>query len=148
MNQDSETPVNGKELLRITEKDIAEANQLSLSCPICAGAVEKSSSNSSLLPVFCANCHTLYHKACWEQNDGKCATLGCEHTKCHPYGTETGPTLVLTYSDIPKHVPQTSSPNGRATKLKAQQRKQRDEMKNRDSWRNLLSRILRAFGWR
>jgi hypothetical protein len=140
--------MDGKRVLKITEVDIADANRLSLSCPICAGAVEKNSPNAALAPVLCSNCQTLYHKTCWEQHDGKCATLGCEHTESHPYGTEVGPRLTIKYSDIPKHAPQTSSPNGRFMKLKDQERGRQGEVKNREFWRDLFSRILRAFGWR
>lgn len=131
--------------IQITETDIAEANRLSLSCPICAGAVEKYVMDVSLSPVVCLQCGTLYHKACWEQHNGKCAVLGCEHKEARPYGTDVGPRLTIRYSDIPKHVPPTPSYNGRTQQLKEQEKqRQREE----GFWNNLFGRILRAFGWR
>ena len=48
--------MNENEPIKITEEDIAEANRLSLSCPICASAVEKNTNNPSLRAVICANC--------------------------------------------------------------------------------------------
>jgi len=139
---------NDGSILKITEKDITEANRLSHSCPICASAVEKSSTDTALAPVICSQCHTLYHKNCWEQNEGKCATLGCEHTACHPYGTELGPRLKIKYSDIPKHAPKPLYQNGREKRLKALQRQHQGEEDKSDFLRQLFSRILRAFGWR
>lgn len=137
------------EPIHITDEDIAEANRLSLSCPICASAVEKNISNESLKPVLCANCQTLYHRTCWEQNGGKCATLGCGHEECYPYGTELGPRLTINYSDLPKHLPKPAvSPNGRSKELKAREKRLQKEAMRREFWRNLYDRILRAFKWR
>jgi hypothetical protein len=137
------------EPIEITDEDIAEANRLSLSCPICASAVEKNISNDSLKPVICANCQTLYHRTCWEQNGGKCATLGCGHEESYPYGTELGPRLTISYSDLPKHVPKpTVSPNGRSKELKAREKRLQKEAMRSEFWRNLYDRILRAFKWR
>ena len=42
--------------LRITEHDISEANQLSLSCPICGNAVENHTDGAALVPVVCDKC--------------------------------------------------------------------------------------------
>ena len=94
--------------IRITDSDITEANKLSLHCPICAGAVEKNVDGEALVPVVCASCGTLYHRACWEQSGGKCAILGCGHDTYHIYGRDLGPALKLSYEDI-SH----PSPNGR-----------------------------------
>jgi hypothetical protein len=138
-----------EEPIRITEEDIAEANRLSLSCPICASAVEKNTNNPSLRAVICANCQTLYHHTCWEQNGGKCATLGCGHEECYPYGTELGPRLTIRYSDLPKHIPKPAvAPNGRSKELKAQEKRLQREAARKEFWRNLFDRIRRAFGWR
>jgi hypothetical protein len=138
-----------EEPIRITEEDIAEANRLSLSCPICASAVEKNTKNPSLRAVVCANCQTLYHQTCWEQNGGKCATLGCGHDESYPYGTELGPRLTIRYSDLPKHVPKPAvSSNGRSKELKAQEKRLQREAARREFWRNLFDRIRRAIGWR
>ena len=140
--------MSGNNVLKITEKDIIEANQLSLSCPICASAVEKNAPVAALSPVICSKCETLYHKTCWEQNDGKCATLGCEHTVCHPIGPELEPGLTIKYADIPKHPPSRPSPNGRSERLKAQEKRRQESGEGKAPWRELFSRILRALGWR
>ncbi len=138
-----------KGVIRITFEDIAEANRLSLSCPICAGAVEKNVTDQALAPVLCANCQTLYHRTCWDQNGGKCAVLGCEHTECYRYGTEIGPRLTIRYSDLPKYAPQRSaSPNGRNKELKEEQKRLQEQAMGTDFWNRLFRRILRAFGWR
>ncbi len=135
------------DLIKITVEDISEANRLSLSCPICASAVENNLDNLALRPVVCANCQTLYHRTCWEQNGNKCATLGCEHEQCYPYGTELGPRLTISYSDLPKHVPATPAANGRSKALKAQEKRRQRETERREFWRGLLHRIRRAIGW-
>lgn len=141
--------MNENQSIRITATDIAEANRLSLSCPICAGAVEKNITETALAPVICANCHTLYHRTCWAQNGGTCAILGCEHRECYPYGTELGPRLVITYADLPKYMPTAKpSPNGRNKELKAQEKRRQREVERRDFWNSLFNRILQAFGWR
>ena len=131
--------------IQITETDIAEANRLSLSCPICAGAVEKNVEDVSLTPVVCLQCGTLYHKACWEQHSGKCAVLGCEHKEARPYGTDVAPRLTINYSDLPKHVPSRPSYNGRTKQLK-----ELEKQRQRESgfWNTLFDRIRRAVGWR
>ena len=150
---DSVAEFPGKEmsendLIKITVEDISEANRLSLSCPICASAVENNVDNISLRPVVCANCQTLYHRTCWEQNGNKCATLGCEHEKSYPYGTELGPRLTISYSDLPKHVPAAPSANGRSTALKEQEKRRQRETDRREFWQRLYNRIRRAIGWR
>ncbi len=131
--------------IQITETDIAEANRLSLSCPICAGAVEKNVPEASLAPVVCLQCGTLYHKACWEQHGGKCAVLGCEHKEARPYGTDIGPRLTITNADISKHRPYAPSINGRTKRLKEQEKQRQRES---GFWSNLFDRIRRAVGWR
>jgi hypothetical protein len=137
------------EPIQITEEDIREANRLSNSCPICAGAVEDNIDNDALRPVVCNNCQTLYHRTCWEQNGGKCATLGCGHDEYYPYGTELGPRLTIGYDDLPKHAPKPSlSPNGRSKKLKAQEKRLQKEAQRQEFWQNLFARIKRAFRWR
>ena len=72
-------------VLRITEEDIAEANRLSMHCPICAGPVDRFADSADEEPVTCAQCGTFYHKLCWQNNGGKCAVLGCNSVKCTPY---------------------------------------------------------------
>ena len=135
--------------IKISAEDIAEANRLSLSCPICASAVEKNVDSRALVPVVCSNCHTLYHRTCWEQNGGKCATLGCEHKECYTYGAEMGPLLKIGYSDLPRHVPRRApSPNGRSERLKAEEKRRQREEQRREFWSNLFDRIRRAIGWR
>jgi hypothetical protein len=134
--------------IKISAEDIAEANRLSLSCPICASAVERNVGDPALAPVVCSNCHTLYHRTCWQQNGGQCATLGCEHKECYTYGTEIGPLLKIGYSDLPRHVPRTPSPNGRSHRLKEEEKRRQREENRRQFWNSLLNRIKRAIGWR
>jgi hypothetical protein len=137
-----------RHLIRITDEDIADANRLSLSCPICASAVEKNPELRAMSPVVCAKCKTLYHRLCWEQNDNSCATLGCAHDRCYEYGAVVGPLLKVDYSDIPKTVPsQGFSPNGRFKKLKDQELQQK-ESGSRGFWDRFLVRLFRAVGWR
>jgi hypothetical protein len=135
--------MNEKEypLIRITENDIAEANQLSLSCPICGNAVENHADGAALLPVVCDKCGTLYHKACWERSGGKCAVLGCGSDKFHIYGKSTKPVLKVKYTDLPA-----PSPNGRPSaqtrRLKEEQRRQVQRMTLfQRFWRWLLDQI-------
>jgi len=135
-------------LIRITDQDIAEANRLSLSCPICASAVEKNPELRAMSPVVCAMCKTLYHRLCWEQNDNSCATLGCSHDRCYEYGMIEGPLLKVDYADIPKSVPgQGFSPNGRFKKLKEQELQKRGTG-GQGFWNRIITRLIRAIGWR
>ena len=135
-------------LIRITVDDISEANRLSLHCPICAGPVESYTDNPALQPVVCGGCKTLYHKACWEQSGGKCAILGCNHTKYLVYGRPDKPALVIKPGDIPA----APSPNGRSDRvsqrtkeLKQEQQRQVEELRRpsllRRLWQWLLDQI-------
>jgi len=131
-------------LIRITEDDIAEANRLSLHCPICAGAVENHVDEEALRPVICAGCRTLYHKACWERSGGKCAILGCDHDRYILYGTQRKPVLVIRPADLPQ-----PSANGRkrtrTQQMKAEQRRQVEQLRRpsllRRLWQWLLNQI-------
>jgi hypothetical protein len=118
-------------LMRITADDIAEANQLSLHCPICASAVEKNVDGDELRPVVCASCGTLYHKACWERSGGKCAVLGCGHDKYRLYGRDLGPALQVHYDDIRRAAPSTngSGPSARTRRLKDEQKRQVEQLR-------------------
>ena len=145
----TESETTTDEVIKITNEDIADANRLSLSCPICASAVEDNAATAALSPVVCANCQTLYHQTCWERNGRKCATLGCGHTESYAYGSHLGPRLKIEYSDLPKHAPRPAfSPNGRSKELKARERRKQQEEAQREFWGGLFRRILRAFGWR
>lgn len=129
-------------LISITEADIREANQLSLHCPICAGAVERYVDSPALRPVYCAQCRTLYHQACWEQSGGKCAILGCNHNKYQVYGTPSRPTLVIKHTDLP-----TPSANGgkvsqRTKRLKEEQRRQVEQLRRPSFWQRLWQWLL------
>ena len=130
-------------LIRITDDDILEANQLSLSCPICGNAVEDHTDGEALVPVICDQCGTLYHRACWEQSGNKCAVLGCGSTKFHIYGMDMGPVLKIKYTDLPAH-----SANGqpsisaRNRNLKEEQRRQvRNMTLFQRFWRWLFDQI-------
>jgi hypothetical protein len=117
--------MNEQELpaIEITGKDIEEANQLSLHCPICANPVENHVTDVDLKPVICAKCGTLYHRACWEQSGGKCAVLGCGHGKAIAYGSNTSPILKINYTDLPQ--PALNGRSGPPSKqLKEEQRRQ------------------------
>ncbi len=129
--------------LTISNEDIAQANQLSLNCPICASAVEKNVDGAALTPVICRQCGTLYHKACWEQSGGKCAILGCGHTEFRVYGQDLGPVMRITYSDLPKERPRPVASNGYEKRLKAEEQRRQQDRK-RSFWAVLFERLLRA----
>lgn len=124
-------------LIRITENDIAAANQLSLSCPICGSAVEDHVDGAALVPVICDQCGTLYHRACWEQSGGKCAVLGCGSTKFHIHGVDNRPVLKVKYTDLPAH-----SANGR-TSTSAQTRRLKEEQRRQVRRMTLFERFWR-----
>jgi hypothetical protein len=137
----------GNGVVRVTQDDIVEANRLSLSCPICADAVERTADQAGLEPVFCGKCQTLYHRTCWMQNGSRCAVLGCDHREAHAYGVEMGPRLKISYSDISRHPPQPQpSPNGRTRQLKEQEKRRQREAAARDFWSGLFQRIRQALG--
>ncbi|MCB9008195.1 MAG: hypothetical protein H6656_12640 [Ardenticatenaceae bacterium] len=124
--------------LTITNNDIQAANQLSLHCPICANPVEKFVEDRELQPVICGKCGTLYHKTCWELGGGKCAVLGCGHTRFKLYGAPTSPVLSIKYSDLPR-----PSANGRSSQtkhLKEEQRRQVEQLRR-------PSLLQRLFKW-
>lgn len=135
-----------EDLIRVTLDDIAEANQLSLNCPICAGAVEQHAPRGEMRAVYCASCETLYHQACWEQNGAKCAVLGCAGTTFKVHGTvDLGPVLTVARADIPREAPAPYVPtNGRTRRLKEDERRLQRELKRRGFWRNLWQGLLRA----
>jgi len=132
-------------LIQISTDDIAEANRLSLHCPICAGAVEAHLDDEALKPVFCASCKTLYHQACWEQSGGKCAILGCNHDKYVVYGTVSKPILKISYADIPQPSPNGRVISQRTKRLKAEQKRQVEQLRRpsllQRFWQWLLDQI-------
>ncbi len=127
--------------LRITEHDISEANQLSLSCPICGNAVENHTDGAALVPVVCDKCGTLYHRACWERSGAKCAVLGCGSDKFHIYGKNTKPVLKVKYTDLP--APSVNgAPSAQTRRLKEEQRRQVQRMTLfQRIWKWLLDQI-------
>ena len=129
--------------IKITMADVTEANQLSLHCPICAGAVEDNVTDAAVAPVICAECKTLYHRACWEQNGGSCAVLGCDSKSFHPYGDNLGPALTITHSDLPRDTPALRA-RSRQQELKAREQRRRQPQTS-GFWRRLFQRILDAF---
>ena len=130
-------------LIQITEEDIRQANRLSLHCPICAGAVEDNPEYEALTPVVCAECGTLYHKACWEQSSGKCAILGCDHDKYYVYGRRIAPVLTISHTDIPRLSPNGSNrPVVRTKELKAEQARQVEQLRRPSLLRRLLQWLL------
>jgi hypothetical protein len=131
MNEQEQPPI------RITESDISEANQLSLSCPICGSAVENHLDTVDLVPVVCDKCGTLYHRACWERSGNKCAVLGCGSAKFHVHGRDTKPVLRVKYTDLPA-----PSANGR-TSTSARNRKLKDEQRRQVQRISLFERFWR-----
>ena len=129
--------------LRITEHDISEANQLSLSCPICGNAVENHTDGAALVPVVCDKCGTLYHRACWERSGAKCAVLGCGSDKFHVYGKNTKPVLKVKYTDLPApSVNGRTTPSAQNRRLKEEQRRQVQRMTFfQRIWKWLLDQI-------
>ncbi len=129
-------------LIQITEDDIKEANQLSLHCPICAGAVEDNPAEPALIPVVCAECGTLYHKACWESSNGKCAILGCDHNKYYLHGRRAAPSLTLSHSDIGRGANGSSKPRRTTRELKAEQARQVEQLRRPSLLRRLFQWLL------
>jgi hypothetical protein len=137
-------------LIRITTDDIAEANRLSLHCPICADAVENNAVDGALAPVVCGKCQTLYHAACWGQNGAKCAILGCGHDRNYAYGGDIRPLLRIDHKDLPRDMGRPPiSPNGQTKRIKEQERRLQREMKRRSFFGDLFQSLLRAIRvWR
>lgn len=133
-------------LIKITAQDVSEANQLSLHCPICAGAVEQHAPRQELVAVYCTDCETLYHKACWEQNGASCAVLGCAGSSFRIYGAmELGPVLTVRRADIPHASPAPQAKqNGRTRRLKEDERRLQREFRRRSFLQDLWHSLLRA----
>lgn len=129
--------------ITITAEDIQEANRLSLHCPICADGVEKNVVEGAMIPVLCAQCQTLYHKACWERNGGKCAILGCGHTQYIVYGTLTEPLLRVTHADVAKEPLRPPTPPPLSKQLKEAEQ-QRAKEQRPSFWATLFQNLLRA----
>lgn len=127
--------------IQITEDDIQQANRLSDHCPICGSPVQEQDDHPALIPVVCGNCNTLYHKACWEQSGGKCAILGCNHTKYFVYGTKSETILTITDSDLSQSAPNARGNRNRTKEIKDEQRRQVEELRRPDSW------LRRLFQW-
>ncbi len=121
-------------LIRITPDDVAEANQLSLHCPICANPVERYSSDPNLAPVECVSCGALYHKACREQMSGACAMIGCEEQRHRPYGQPVAPVITLHKNEL----------RGDGRQLNKELKRQEQERRRRELANTLLSRF---FAW-
>ncbi|RMH00680.1 MAG: hypothetical protein D6706_03340 [Chloroflexi bacterium] len=128
-----------KQIIRITEEDIREANQLSLHCPICANPVEKYVDDPALTPVVCRGCGTLYHKACWEQSGGQCAILGCDHKEYFVHGTPRQEILRIRYTDLPVNG---RSPHTTTRRLKAEQKRQVERLRRHSFWQRLWRWLL------
>ncbi|HSH03932.1 MAG TPA: hypothetical protein VLL52_15560 [Anaerolineae bacterium] len=128
-------------IIRITFDDIEEANKLSLHCPICASAVHRYTDESSLAPVACQGCETLYHYACWQQKGPVCAMLGCDHTECRPYNEAAADVLTIDHADVANAPPLTTT---RTQRLKAEQRQQTQQPQTvwQRVW-NVLVRVIR-----
>ena len=134
------------DVLRITEDDIKEANQLSHSCPICASSVENYVTVAELAPVMCSKCGTLYHKACWQQNGGKCAILGCAHNEYRLYGREDA-AITIGRSEIPSDA-QVSRQNKHLKQIELERRRNGtlQDAESQGFWSSLFANIRRLFG--
>lgn len=132
--------------IQITFDDIAEANQLSLHCPICSNPVERHAEVRELVPVVCRGCGTLYHRACWEQGGGKCAVLGCASTSYRLYAEPTTPALTITHKDVAQNVERGRengrSPSPRTKELKDQQRREVERLRRPGFWQRLWKWLL------
>lgn len=137
-------------VLRITDSDVEEANQLSLACPICVGAVENGTESFDRQPVVCDDCDTLYHRACWDQNGGKCAILGCSCTQVHAYGIAAD-LIRISIGDVPSEL-EVNRQNKRIKSVeRAQMRRLGQPVQSPQSagfWQGLFSNIAKAFGFR
>jgi hypothetical protein len=133
-------------LIQITSDDIAEANRLSLACPICGSGVENNAGNGALTPIVCEKCGTLYHRACWEQGGGKCAVLGCGHEKYYVYGRQLGPILRVKYTDLPapSAVPGANGrdPGRRNRELKERQKREVERYRRPSLWSRFMRWLL------
>lgn len=143
-------------VLRITDNDVQEANQLSLACPICAGPVEKHIEEAELAPVVCVKCGTLYHRACWERNNGKCAILGCGSTQYRVYGRSEA-VLKITAADLPSDAEIARQERAQKTLKQVERERARVASQSqspnaaprrqpRGFWAQLFEAIRRAFG--
>jgi len=144
MNEREEPPIT------ITQADIVDANRLSLHCPICAGAVEQHIDGVDVAPVICTDCGTLYHLACWEQNGGNCAILGCESQTYRRHGVlDLGPVMTISRRDIqrapaqPRPVP-VASANSATNKKQKNEQGMYKEMQRRFRLRDFFQNLLRA----
>ncbi len=136
------------DVLRITEDDITQANQLSLACPICAGPVENMPLESELQPVRCVDCDTLYHHACWEQNGGKCAILGCTSTQVLAHGA-LAETLTITLNEVPTDA-QVGRQQQRLKNIERERMRRAGKQPqpvNSGFWAGLFRNIAKAFGF-
>ncbi|MDX1663226.1 MAG: hypothetical protein R3272_05485 [Candidatus Promineifilaceae bacterium] len=132
-----------EELIRITVEDVTEANRLSLNCPICASPVDKYPDEAAMAPVFCTDCETLYHHACWEGTSGPCAVLGCQGESHRLYHTvDLEPALRISRRDLPttRSRPRVTV-NGSTRRLKRDEKRQRQA---RSFWRGLWENLLRS----
>lgn len=126
------------ELLRITEEDVVEANQLSLACPICASPVENGVTVRELAPVVCVDCNTLYHHTCWGNNGGKCAILGCNCVQYQPYGVQET-MLTINLDEVPSEA-EVSKRNKRLKRIeKNRQRAEPQPPPQPSFWRRILN---------
>ncbi|MFT5196976.1 MAG: hypothetical protein ACI9EW_002008 [Cellvibrionaceae bacterium] len=122
------------EPIKITLEDIEAASQLSLACPMCAGPVYREYNDPEMAPVECANCETIYHRACWEQSGGKCAMVGCDCKRIKVYNHISAPVSVSIQStDIRERGPEITE------ELKRQQQRMRREFESG----SLLGRFMR-----
>ena len=122
------------EPIKITLDDIEQANKLSEACPMCPGPVYPEYNDPAMAPVECAECETIYHRACWEQAGSKCAMVGCDSKRIKAYDAVQPATSVsIRPTDIRARGPEITE------ELKRQQQRMRREFESG----SLLGRFLR-----
>lgn len=129
--------------ITITEDDLNEVNQLSLACPICANPVERYVTDPNLVPVECTDCGTLYHKICWEQGGSACAMIGCDCKTYRIHAEENTPVMTINYSDLGRDRNPVRPVNADTKRIKAQERRMRDEVYGRSIFRIFFDWLLR-----
>jgi len=123
------------EPIKITLEDIEEASQLSLACPMCAGPVYREFNDPAMAPVECAQCETIYHRACWDQVGGKCAMVGCDCTRVKAYdNVQTAATVSVQPTDIRV---------GRGPEITEELKRQQQRMRREFESGSLLGRFMR-----
>lgn len=139
VNHDVNQDAQENPFVRITLDDITEANQLSLSCPICANPVERFANEDGLRPVECISCGALYHKACWEQAGASCAMIGCEEKEYRLFDAPEAALITVNKRDLSRDEIRT---NKRLKEIERNRRRDRTLFSRFFNWLVRQIRIL------